>query len=371
LQDLTGTRRAVLQAELGFREMLINAPEAILMTESDGDIVFANRLAAQIFGFEETELIGKNVDSLVPERLRSEHRAQRAHFFGAPTARRMGSSGQPICGLRKDGSEFPAEVVISSTRGGGKLLAVSFISDVTAQRVTARNIRTYQTRLQRMAFDATVSEDRERRRIAADLHDGIGQALALAQFKLSAARKDLAQPERAKLDEVIGLLEQSVSDTRTLTFELSPPLLYELGLKDALSWLVEDLERRHQLRVQLESEHDDPASDLEVSTAAVLYRAVRELLLNVFKHAQTPTASVFLRRRQSMLEVEVVDTGRGFAAGEHPLHGAAGGFGLFSVREQIERVGGCVEVHSAPGLGTRVKITVPIAPVQVADGEVL
>jgi signal transduction histidine kinase len=222
-----------------------------------------------------------------------------------------------------------------------------------------------------MAFDATVSEDRERRRIAADLHDGIGQALALAQFKLSAARKDLAQPERAKLDEVIGLLEQSVADTRTLTFELSPPLLYELGLKDALSWLVEDLERRHQLRVQLESEHDDPASDLEVSTAAVLYRAVRELLLNVFKHAQTPTASVSLRRRQSMLEVEVVDTGRGFAAAEQPLHGAAGGFGLFSVREQIERVGGCVEVHSAPGLGTRVKIAVPIAPGQVAAGEVL
>lgn len=140
-------------------------------------------------------------------------------------------------------------------------------------------------------------------------------------MKLEALQKGgIAQPA---VDETIQLLAQSIADTRTLIFDLSPPILYELGLKDALSWLAEDLGKRWNIRIVLS---DDAFTErLQDATAAILYRAVRELLMNVIKHAR-----------------------------------AADGFGLFSVREQISRLGGTMEVASGERRGTRVSLRLPL-----------
>jgi len=215
-------------------------------------------------------------------------------------------------------------------------------------------------KLQHMAFDAALAEERERRRIAADLHDRIGQSLALAQHKLTAMRDSVSGALRAAMDEAVALLAQSAVDTRTLTSELSPLVLYDLGLKDALSWLVEDVEKRHGIHVEL---HDDDVSKpLDDATAALVFRAVRELLMNVFKHAQASTAKVSLHRTGDQVEVDVEDKGVGFEPADIAFQSARGGFGLFSVREQISRLGGTVDVVSAPRMGTRVSMRVPIKP---------
>jgi signal transduction histidine kinase len=232
------------------------------------------------------------------------------------------------------------------------LPALGSLEDLRAQN------RQYEARLKRMSFDAAVTEERERRRIAADLHDGIGQALALAQIKLTGLRDSAPEALRAGLDEVIELLATTVLDTRTLTTELSPPMLYDLGIKDALSWLAEDVEKRHGIHVELTD--DDSSKPLDESTAALVYRAVRELLMNVFKHANCTCANVSLRREQDDLEIEVVDSGIGFAVADTVSPAHNGGFGLFSVREQISRLGGTVSVMSIPGHGTHVSLRVPM-----------
>jgi two-component system CheB/CheR fusion protein len=212
-------------------------------------------------------------------------------------------------------------------------------------------------RTEKQAFDSAVAEERERRRIAVDLHDRIGQSLALAQIKLTSVREAVNGVPRAALDDSVELLAQLVADTHTLIFDLSPPVLYDLGLKDALSWLAEEVEKRQGMHVELVDDAlDKPLDDV---SAALVFRAVRELLMNVFKHAKVSTARVSLRRAGDYLDIDVEDQGVGFDADEasRPPHS---GFGLFSVRDQIGGLGGSVKLTSEPRQGTRVSMRVPL-----------
>lgn len=355
--DKENAEQAIQRMETGFREMLTTIAEAILMTDGTGRIVFANEMVAKMFGCSTDELVGLAADTLVPERVRERRSTNRSAATATAFSRR-GGLGSELIGRRKDGAEFPIEVVVGSMNQQGGPLVMSFITDTTKRRESERVLRDYQDKLQRMAFDAALVEERERRRIAADLHDRIGQALALAQIKLTSARETISGAARIEVDGAVGLLAQSIIDTRTLIFELSPPILYDLGLKAALSWLVEDLEKRHG--VQIELSDDDVEESLDEASAALVFRGVRELLMNVFKHAQTPRAKVSLRRTDACFEVEVEDEGVGFDPSDVSVASAVGGFGLFNVREQISRLGGSVEVTSAPQHGTRVSIRLPV-----------
>ena len=224
LEDVTEKERAELavrRAELGFREMLSAAAEAIVMTDAAGRIVFANASSAGMFGYAPNELLGLSVETLVPERLRVAHVQHRARFAEAPSPRPMGIDRE-LRGRRKDGSEFPVEITLSPMPSEDGPLVVGFIADVTRRREADRR-RAYQEKLQQMTSMVAVAEERERRRIAVDLHDHIGQALALAQIKLTGLRGQVTGAVGGALDHAIELLARSIDDTRTLIFDLSPP----------------------------------------------------------------------------------------------------------------------------------------------------
>ena len=225
------------------------------------------------------------------------------------------------------------------------------------RRSSEQQIHEYQDKLRRMAFDANVAEGRERRRLAAVLHDEIGQTLALAQMKLTSARRENAGGPTA-IDEAMRLVDESIDETRTLTFELSPPILDDLGLEQALSWLVEDLEKRYGLQIELID--DAVLKRLEETTAGLVFRAVRELLVNVLQarpdelREGVPAAEL---RSNSRLKSRTSGSGSNPAQ----LSLLSNTFGLFSVREQITRLGGTVDLISALHLGTRVTLRVPIS----------
>ncbi len=348
---------ALLRSERQFRDVLTTAAQAVLMVDAGGQIVFANDAAERTFGFARGELLGVAIDALVPLSSRSAHTMLRAGYLRDASTRLMGP-GRNLKGRKKCGEEFPVEASLGAIGDPDRPLVVAFIEDLTSRHQSEAVIRDYQARLQTMAFDAAVVEEQERRRIAVDLHDRIAQSLALAQMKLSAANLTLSAASRPELDMAIALLEQCGADARSLMFDLSPPVLYDLGLKQALSWLAEDFEKRHGIHVELET--DEQEQPLDDTTAALLFRAVRELLMNVVKHARTPAARVSLSWADRHVDVAVEDDGVGFASsgpGE-----SRQGFGLFSVREQLGRLGGVVEVDSAPGTGTRIRLRVPFEP---------
>jgi signal transduction histidine kinase len=228
----------------------------------------------------------------------------------------------------------------------------------TALLESEQKLREYQEKLQGMAFDAVVVQERERRRIAVELHDSIGQSLALAKIKLSAVRGDATGAPRAAIDDVVAILGQSIIDSRLLVFALSPPVLYDLGIHAAISWLIEELETKHGMQVTFTDDSEDKS--LEETTAVIVFRAVRELLMNVLKHAKSPAASVLLRRMDDQLEVVVEDAGVGCDSETVTSWSNGGGFGIFSLREQIDRLGGTVEITSAKGKGTSARVRVPL-----------
>ncbi len=376
LQDVTelqSARSAMQRAELA--DIMIGAAEGILMVDAAGKISFANPAAGTIFGYEEAELVGLSIDLLVPEVLREIHAEHRAAYWAAPSPRPM-RPGSGLLGRRKDGTPVAIEVRLNAVGQDGGTAVVAFVRDVTEQRKVEDDIRAYQERLQRMSFEAVVTEEQERRRIAIDLHDRLGQALALAQIKLTSVRSDLVGEIRSSVDGAVELLEQAITDARGLIFELSPPVLYDLGLKAALGWLAEDLEKRHGIKVEVSD--DGAEKPLDDAAKGVVFRAVRELLMNVLKHAQSAEAKVTLRLADGQFHIDVEDRGVGFDLGTPADAPSRPGFGLLSVREQIARLGGNLIVESSPGRGTVASVRIPlqadalppeVGAISAADGE--
>lgn len=232
--------------------------------------------------------------------------------------------------------------------------------DILVRQQRAEQQLVYQTQLRSLVSALTWAEERERRRIARDLHDSVGQNLAFLQMKLSALRSSGFSPAFSEcLDEVWNLTDQALQQTRSLTFDLSPPVLHELGFRAALEWLVEEIQKRHGLPIRLEgNEQDIP---LDEDDRMLLFRTVRELLMNVVRHARAHCATISIRREGDRLCIEVVDDGMGFEASRVALgRNGAGGFGLFSIRERLEGLGGRFDVASRPGLGTRVTLWAPL-----------
>jgi signal transduction histidine kinase len=252
------------------------------------------------------------------------------------------------------------DAVIVRDDSGRPLFLQGIMFDVTARKVAEEKVHLYQTQLRTLASELLFTEERERRRLAIDLHDSIGQALAISKLKLDALRTAvLSSPLAFDLEEICGLLDGTIQQTRSLTFELSPPVLYELGLVPALESLVEEVERRYNLRVHfLEDSRPKPVSE---DLAVLLFRAVQELLVNVVKHANAQKVRVTIVRDGDCIRIRVEDNGIGFDPAEIDSHeGRARRFGLFSIRERLHHLGGHVEIESSPGRGTLVSLTAPL-----------
>jgi PAS domain S-box-containing protein len=219
-----------------------------------------------------------------------------------------------------------------------------------------KHVLQYQRRLQRMAFDRAVVAESERRLVATALHDGVSQYLALAEITLKPVARRLEGADQAALEAALKLLSSAIEETRSLSFELSPPVLYDLGIRAALSWLGEQLQRTTGIRIDIVDDGSDPI--LDDVTAPIVYRTVRELLMNAVKHAHSATARVYIRQHAEHVQIIVEDGGVGFDAADTS---SQAGFGLMSVREHIGRLGGSVEITSAPGKGARVTVSVPLS----------
>jgi signal transduction histidine kinase len=164
-----------------------------------------------------------------------------------------------------------------------------------------------------------------------------------------------------QVDEIRELLEKTIHCTRTLAFDLSPPVLYDLGLGSALGWLAEQIQQEHGIVIHLEDDNQTRTMSNEVRV--ILFRAVRELLMNIVKHAQARKATISIGRAGDNVRIRVEDDGVGFSGlkNDRTLAGI-GGFGLFSIRERLEELGGQTEVESAPGQGTRVTLMASLSP---------
>jgi len=230
------------------------------------------------------------------------------------------------------------------------------VSRIIEHHRARERILEYQEELRYLASQVSLTEERERRRIAVALHDRVGHTLAIAKFKL----EDLQESVPAgALDEAIRLIDQTIKDTRSLTFELSPPVLHELGFEAALEWLAKQAREQHP--IEIEFSDDGLPKPLGEDMRVVLFQAVRELLVNVAKHANAKKVEVGARRSGDTIQIHVEDDGVGFDPFEVASHrGKEGGFGLFNISERLGYLDGRMEISSTPETGTRVTLIAPL-----------
>lgn len=332
---------------VGYRAVFRAAPDGILLVDPEGRIRDLNPKAEELFRWDRDELIGERVEVLVPEGVRDVHARHRKRYGDDPKPRPMGI-GMELRGRRKDGTEFPVEISLSPIHRGDDVFVIATVRDVTQR-----------SRLRDFGAGALRATEEERRRIARELHDDVAQRVATVLLRLRLAERAESEAEG---DEILGTARTELAECseaiRRLARGLRPPALEDAGLATAVRSHVRDRLEGEELEAEVEVTGGREGGfdrDLEL----VVYRVVQEALSNVVRHADADRVRVRVARSGDGIVAEVEDDGRGF---ELPgtIETLESGLGLIGMQERAHAVGGELEIDTAPGEGTRVRMTAPL-----------
>lgn len=315
-------------------------------------IIFANKAVETVFKWKPDELMGKN--SRILYRSDEEYERIGREFYGLHGKDKK-HVGEITC-RRKDGTDIICRVSASAIGKfiGDKRITVVY-EDITETKRANQKLLRYYNKLRSLTAELSLTEERERQFIAGELHDGIIQTLAMTKMKLETMHKGASSLSLSEpLKEVIENINQLIKETRSLILDLSPPAIYILGLEAALDGLVEQFEKKNNIGVFFKK---NDVQDLDKEVAFLLFRCTQELLRNVVKHAEAKNVFVSISRSDDYVVVTVEDDGIGLSNMDFTTDGSKG-FGLFSIRERLDYLGGCLTINSEIGRGTRVSMSI-------------
>lgn len=362
-------REAQLHAERDFFSALLqqSSDGVLLFSPDDLGIREVNPSLCRLLGYDRDELLAVKLGDLVqitPEKIRENVdriMQNKSHQIGERSYR------------KKDGTRLDIEVNASLVETGGQQLIMANLRDITERKRVEAELRHHRLHLEEMVVERTAQlralatelakvEERERRAIAQDLHDDLGQIIAAVKIKLtSIAMQDRYHGHTeliGQVKDIASMVDQANRAVRSFSTQLSPPVLSQFGLVSALEWLADEMQRSNNLNVHI---YDESKSlQLDGTLSSSLFRSVRELLINVAKHAQVDVAEVSLFANDGKLVITVVDAGIGFDMKRNLTPTADGGYGLFSIRERLSSIGGEMQIDSQPGHGTVVIVTLPL-----------
>ena len=376
-------RAQVLEKELALREneapfrLLVEAVQdyAIFILNPEGYVSTWNVGAERIKGYKAEEIIGRHFSRFYPEE-DVRNGKPRWELVVATKEGRFEDEGWRI---RKDGSRFWANVIITAIKdGSGKLIGFAKITrdftermqtqkaleqEVAERRDAERRFQDSEKSLRQLSLHLLRTQDEERRRIGRDLHDSLGQYLAVLKMKLDsvAALIGHKQDEMAReFGQCIRLMEDSIREVRTVSYLLYPPMLEEMGLKSAIPWYLDGFSIRSGIKTTFEVETEFGRLPRESELA--LFRVLQEGLTNVHRHSGSPTAHVRLLVEDGMAVLKIEDNGKGIRPElleEFCQEWMGGlGIGVRGMNERMRQLGGRLELASGDK-GTTVTAKVP------------
>jgi PAS domain S-box-containing protein len=350
-------RLRLAPAERRFRQAVNAAPTGMLMVNRQGTILLANRRMEQIFGYRIADMLGQSVEMLVPAGSREQHPNLRNSFFEAPEVRSMGADRE-IYGQRQDGSQFPVEIGLNPLQTDAGVVVLASVTDVTDRRRSEDDLRQKQAELQELTGKLLTAQETERRRIARDLHDDLGQSLALLSVEMDLLRQkppETSEQLSALVEAMSDQVKQLSSSVHDLSHQLHPMKLEQLGLEAAVKGLCKELSVRHGLPIAFA--YDSAPQAIPRETALCVYRIAQEALHNVVKHSRARHAAVEIRPRNGSICLRVQDDGKGF---DPVTIVERGGLGLASMRERLRLVDGELTLESGDFCGTLIEARAPL-----------
>jgi PAS domain S-box-containing protein len=352
IQERQRAEKAIELAERRFRDIFEDALVGIYRTTPGGKILMANPALIKMLGYSSFEELAKrNLEkggfeltyprSIFKQKIEKEGRVV----------------GLESVWMRTDETSIHIrESAIAVRDEKGKVVFYEgTVEDITERKKAEEKLLLYQKKLRSLALQLSLSEEKVRRRTAMDVHDNMGQNLAIIKIKLDSLRKTIPHQHGTQdVDEISNLLAEIIERARTLTFELSPPVLYELGFEAAVEWLVRQMRERDSLPAEFRN--DGRPKPLDEDVRVLLFQSVRESLVNVTKHAKASKVTVTVSRSDDQIHISIVDDGVGFDVSKI----RSGGFGLFSISERLNYIRGRFDIESRPGAGTRVFLAAPL-----------
>lgn len=356
VRDITDRKQAeakLIESERRYRNLVDNSMVGVFHLKVDGRFLFVNKVMAKMFDFDTPEqMISLKPTKIYREPKEHERLLTELHEFGTVTSFEVEAVSH---------ADRYLHVLFSARLIGDEIFGM--VMDITERKKAEQKLVDSQQRLKSLASRLTIVEEKERRLIAAGLHDHVGQSLALARMQIASTSTTTADSQmKEQLDDISKTLLRTLEDTQMLILELSSPAMHDIGLSAAISdWLSSHVEAKYNLECNVIDDVDsDLRKTLDPNVRSILFRNVRELVVNVVKHAHATMVNIRLEIREQKLDIIVEDDGIGLD--RHEIKQASrqsGGFGLFSVEELMSDLSGSLKIESEPGKGCTAILSAP------------
>lgn len=361
LREKQSLEEKAQQSEQRYRMLVETMNDGLGVLDEKGCWVYVNDRLCGMLGYSRKEMIGAPITGVLGGPV------DQQIYHGQINRRKHGTSvPYEIAGIRKDGQKIyvlvsPKPILDQEGQFEGSF---AVITDITGLKKTEEALRASGERLHALSFQLLSAQERERSRISRELHDELGQALAVLKLRLRFLEKHLATEQedlKKECQQSIQYVDQVIEEVRRLSRDLSPSILEDLGLSNALQWLINNFSRNNNLSITLHKDNVDMDHLFSQDSQIVLYRIFQEAFTNIEKHSQASRASVSIKKGDGGLYVSVEDDGSGFDITETLKSGVATqGMGLVTMQERARMLGGFLEIVSGKGKGTRIDVYLPL-----------
>lgn len=345
-------------------DIIQSATEPIITVDAQQRIVMFNPAAERVFLRQADQAIGASLDILIPFRFRAVHARHVERFRHTGISERKMGLGAPLWGLRANGEEFPMEASISQTQGEAGVFLSIFLRDITERQRVDQALLASRDELTRLSNALLHVREQEKKHIARELHDDLGQSLTALTMELSQLAARLSPHDQDLHDRVEAmrrLIKLTFTSLRRIAADLRPVMLDDLGLAAAIEWLVSNFVSRYGIAT--DAHIDIGAGEPAKQVATTLYRVVQEALTNIARHAQASQVQVRLSCNATECCLVVQDNGVG-ATPESLTRKLSFSLGLQGIRERVRLLNGDVSITTRRQGGFRLKVTLPAQPPQ-------